>query len=114
MSILFPGTDIGKTLQYKIVPQFCFAGVPIPLMDFPRQFIDMHTISGSMILNNDSADVSLMIDSLTNTCEIGNSSYRTAQRLTLVNAQGQFLSNNIEPVDTPYQFYLLGSTTPTN
>jgi len=101
-----PGTYNGKTMRYKIIPDFYFDGVEIDKVDIPQQFLDLHTIVGSQLITSEMAGVKFITQPATNLCEVGNTGYRIADYLDLVNNNDENLDSNLDPAGTDvYQFY---------
>lgn len=109
----FPGiNNVGKTMRYKIIPDFYFDGVEISKSNFPQQFLDTHTIVGSQVITSEMAGVKF-IARTDNSCEVGNTGYRIADYLDLVNNNDENLNNNLDPAGNDvYQFYRYDNVTP--
>lgn len=105
----YPHTDTGLRIRYKIIPEFCLNGTKLALTDLPKEFIDEHTLEGSVLLNSDSANLGISIDTVYDICDPGGSGIKTSRRLTLINSLGDLLSNDLLPSFDKYQFYLAGT-----
>jgi len=105
------GPFVGKTMKYKIVPEFYFNGTQIAQEDITEQFLDLHTISGAQLITSELAGIRF-IKTLENSCEVGYTGFRIAKYLDLVNANNENINNNLEFSEVPYRFYLDEETAP--
>lgn len=101
--------DAGKTLNYRIVPEFKFDGNIITEDYFPQEFIDRHTIIGSESLNAEVNIYKLYRHSNDNTCSITEPGYRIQNKLMLTDNNDQPLDETLTITVTPWYFYLAES-----
>lgn len=112
--ITSPAADGGKTLKYKIRPNFLIGVDLLPYTDFPNQFLDEHTISGNLLLSSDFENYKIVIDESAYMLDPLGTNARLMTRLILTDEIGNYLDNELEISLTPYEFYLSGTTPPTN
>jgi hypothetical protein len=72
----------------------------------------MHTISGSRLITAETDDIAIKLELDTNICEVGNTGYKTLQKISLVDSTGAYIDNNGDPTPNKYQFMLDTSSLP--
>lgn len=95
----------GMLLKYKVLPIFTFDGVQIDRSCFPKQFLDLHTVSGSKLIGTETDDILLLPDPDYLNCEAGYTGYTIVERLTLQDILGNYRTNTFEASADKYQFY---------
>lgn len=113
--------NLGETMKYEITPIFDWEGalvgetdpLAIPNKYLPPEYIEEHTIIGSVILLSDVYTVRFSIAKAKldfanyNLCELDNGNptgYRIYNVLPLVNAVDEYINLNLEPSNIPYVF----------
>lgn len=113
--------NFGQTMKYEITPIFDWEGaldgetdpLAIPNKYLPPEYIEEHTIIGSVILLTDAYTIRFSLTKAKtdfynyNNCEINDglpTGYRILNVLPLVNAADEYINLSFEPSNVPYVF----------
>jgi hypothetical protein len=99
-------------MKYKIIPNFSFSGLQRTRDNFPQQFLDRHTITGSQLIASVTAAYQLIAENAYNQCDLLELGWRKKNRLLLQDNAGNNLDSNLDFTTDYYYFYLDGTTIP--